>query len=103
MLARNRFTAPHNRKFEKGVVNFFQVCHTLGAQVRPEKTEPSKSGGSFAFTASPEVVMQPVHQPTKQEQRNLMRELAEQRQRQTPERHDPNWVSLYWLARGVRA
>lgn len=45
--------------------------------------------------------MQPTTQPTKAEERALMRELAEARQRQTPDHQDPLWMNLYWLARRV--
>ena len=33
---------------------------------------------------------------TKQEERKAMRDLMEQRQRLTPQRHEPGWVYLYW-------
>lgn len=44
-----------------------------------------------------------VVRTTKVEERALMRELAEQRQKQTPERHDPDWVAAYWLRKGLLA
>jgi hypothetical protein len=45
--------------------------------------------------------MQPANQPTKADERALLRELAEQRQRQTPEHVDPSWVNVYWLRKGL--
>lgn len=40
--------------------------------------------------------MQPSNQPTKAEERALLRELAEQRQSQTPEHLDPAWMAAFW-------
>jgi hypothetical protein len=40
--------------------------------------------------------MQPANQPTKAEERALLRELAEQRQSQTPEHQDPAWMTAFW-------
>jgi hypothetical protein len=52
--------------------------------------------GLLSFTASHGGHMQPANQPTKQDERALLRELAEQRQRQTPERQTPDWLTQYW-------
>lgn len=51
--------------------------------------------GVFAFTALGGH-MQPVHQPTKQEEREIMRELQERRERATPQHKSPDWLSAYW-------
>lgn len=45
--------------------------------------------------------MQPANQPTKQDERERLRELAEQRQRQTPEHIDPDWMAAFWLRKAV--
>jgi hypothetical protein len=45
--------------------------------------------------------MKPNTRYTKREERNLLRELAEQRQSQTPEHHDPAWMAAFWLRKAV--
>lgn len=36
---------------------------------------------------------------TKRRERPLMQQLAEKRERMTPEHRDPEWVKLFWMAR----
>jgi hypothetical protein len=43
-----------------------------------------------------EVVMQPYEKLTKEQERQAMRDLMEQRQQSTPKHHDPCWVYLFW-------
>lgn len=43
-----------------------------------------------------EVNMYPHQKLTKQEERKAMLGLMKQRQRSTPQRHDPCWVYLFW-------
>jgi hypothetical protein len=40
--------------------------------------------------------MYPHQKLTKQEERKAMLGLMKQRQRSTPQRHDPCWVYLFW-------
>lgn len=47
--------------------------------------------------------MAPNTRFTKENARQLLDQLAHERKRQTPDRLEPAWVALHWLARGVRA
>jgi hypothetical protein len=38
---------------------------------------------------------------TKDQERPLLQRLAEQRQSQTPDHHDPAWMMTYWLRKGL--
>jgi hypothetical protein len=52
-----------------------------------------------------ETRMTQFKQPTKDDERSLMRKLAEQRQNQTPHRLDPTWMTAFWqqIAPGAHA
>jgi hypothetical protein len=62
---------------------------------------PAFIGGVLSFTAKVEPAMQAANQPTKAEERARLRELAEQRQSQTPEHQDPDWMTAFWLRKGL--
>ena len=48
-----------------------------------------------------EAVMQKVKRYSKTQARRLMQSLQKKRERQTPEHHSPEWVTLYWAERRV--
>lgn len=62
---------------------------------RSPKNKPATLTGRGLFRVL-EVAMQPANQPTKADERARLRELAEQRQSETPEHHDPDWLTRYW-------
>jgi hypothetical protein len=77
------------------LVNSLWLCenaHVVGSlALKFLKPRPNRRGFLLWRPA-----MQPANQPTKQDERALLRELAEQRQSQTPEHHDPAWMTMFW-------
>jgi hypothetical protein len=114
MFAQNWTMADNYGTADRSVTSLGQ--HNLGygraaANLKPRRLmlpfalknprNPALIGGVLSFTASPGGHMQPANQPTKAEERALLRELAEQRQSQTPEHVDPAWMTAYWLRKGL--
>lgn len=79
-------------------------CKEYSYFCRVENSTQTKAiaGSAWLFAVNgPEASMQPVHQPTKAEERALMRELMEERERRTPEHQVPEWVRAFWLRKQV--